>query len=151
MTARLARFVTLHPVREENHAALGNLRFAVVLALAPGGIVLVFNRYRKVWELPGGLVDPGDTPRTCAMRELREEAGCEGGAMTWLGVVEVHDGESHLGAVYSCHLDADPGEFASDETTGVFLWTPLGSPKPLGESDAALLSRFGTRLAESRP
>jgi hypothetical protein len=29
----------------------------VVLARSPTGVVLVFNRYRKVWELPGGLVD----------------------------------------------------------------------------------------------
>ena len=36
--------------------------FAVVIARSADGVVLVFNRYRKVWELPGGLIDAGESP-----------------------------------------------------------------------------------------
>jgi 8-oxo-dGTP diphosphatase len=147
--APLARFVAFHEISEEDPAALGPLHFAVMLAHAPGGVILVFNRYRKVWELPGGLIDPGDTPRECARRELLEEAGCEAGEMWWLGVVEVNDGRRHLGAVYACRLDAVPGSFESDETSGIALWTAAGAPQPLGNGDAALLSRFGATLAKS--
>lgn len=33
---------------------------------------------RWVWELPAGLVDPGESPEETALRELREETGFEG-------------------------------------------------------------------------
>lgn len=40
-------------------------------------VLLVLNRYRGCWELPGGLIDPGETPHRAAVRELAEEAGLE--------------------------------------------------------------------------
>jgi 8-oxo-dGTP diphosphatase len=119
-----------------------------MIGRAAGGVVLVFNRFRLVWELPGGLIDPGDTPRECAVRELREEAGCEAAEVEWLGLVEVEDGRRHLGAVYACRIDAVPSDFDSEETTAITLWQPDRAPSPLGDSDAALLARFGALLAK---
>lgn len=139
----LARFVALHELAEERQATLGPLYYAVVLARAPAGVVLVFNLWRRVWELPGGLIDAGENARSTAERELFEEAGCTAGPLQWLGVAEVSDGARHLGAVFSCTVGAiDPG-YTSIETGGVELWTPDRAPQPLGHTDAALLHRFG--------
>ena len=38
----------------------------MVIAHSRDGVVLVFNRYRHVWELPGGLIDAGESPREAA-------------------------------------------------------------------------------------
>jgi 8-oxo-dGTP pyrophosphatase MutT (NUDIX family) len=38
-------------------------------------------------EIPGGMCDPGETPREAAWRELREETGCEAGELIELGAV----------------------------------------------------------------
>jgi 8-oxo-dGTP diphosphatase len=138
----LARFVTLHEIPEPDCASIGDPAFAVVLARSAQGIVVVFNRYRKVWELPGGLIDAGETPSEAAARELAEESGCTARNLQWLGLVEVADGATHFGAVYACEVDAMPASFSSDEIGAIDVWRPNHRPRPLGECDAALLNRF---------
>jgi mutator protein MutT len=44
---------------------------AVVLTLRASGL----RRHGGQWALPGGRLDPGETPETAALRELEEEVG----------------------------------------------------------------------------
>lgn len=140
---QLARFVTVHDVPEPEHTGIAVPTFAVVLARAGDGVVLVFNRYRKLWELPGGLIDAGESPREAVARELREEAGCTARDLSWVGLVEVDDGATHFGAVFACEVNDVPLEFHSEEIAAIGRWRRSEHPRPLGESDAALLNRFG--------
>lgn len=139
----LARFAAFHEVPEHDIPAALSPRFAVIIARSPAGVVLVSSRYRKVWELPGGLIDPGETARQAAERELTEEAGCTAANTRWLGVVEVNDGAAHFGAVFDCQTADVPADFANAETVAIGSWRRDLSPNPLGHSDAALLERFG--------
>jgi 8-oxo-dGTP diphosphatase len=114
-----------------------------MVARCRDGVVLVLSCYRKVWELPGGLVDPGESPRRAAERELAEEAGCGARNTRWLGMVEVNDGVTHFGAVYQCEVDAVPASFENEETAAITCWRRGHAPQPMGHSDAALLEIFG--------
>lgn len=49
---------------------------AVVIEHANGHLLLVKQAYgRYFWGLPGGIVDPGETPPQAAIREAEEEIG----------------------------------------------------------------------------
>jgi len=45
-----------------------------VLPAPDGRIVLLLNE-REEWELPGGQIEPGETPPACLAREIAEELG----------------------------------------------------------------------------
>ncbi len=50
------------------------------------GIVLAKPKLR--WQLPKGIVDPGETPEVTAVREVREEAGVESDLLDLIEVIE---------------------------------------------------------------
>jgi ADP-ribose pyrophosphatase len=61
-----------------------------VVPVTAGGEVVMIEQYRfgtdeVTLEIPGGMVDPGETPREAAARELLEETGYAAGEMIELG------------------------------------------------------------------
>ena len=141
-TRGCARFVAFHDAPESDSFRGEQLAFAVTVARSPEGIVLVLNKFRRVWELPGGLIDPGERARDTAIRELREEAGCGARAVTWLGVTEVNDDRIFFGGVFACEVDV--AEFVeNEEIGGLAYWQPDRPPPGMGATDEALLERFG--------
>ena len=66
----ITREVVLHPAA------------VAILPILSGDRVLLVKQYRHpigdlLWEIPAGLIDPGESPLVAAKRELREETGYE--------------------------------------------------------------------------
>ncbi len=59
-----------------------------------GDEFLMVRHARRSWEMPGGKVDPGESPEAAAIREFHEETGYDVGS---LKIIEVEDG----GLVYT--------------------------------------------------
>ncbi len=55
------------------HRVIGH----VLLTDQTGRVLLLETTYKPDWELPGGVVEPGESPRVGAQRELMEELGLE--------------------------------------------------------------------------
>lgn len=66
--------------------------WAVALAMTADRKIVLVRQFRFgtegfTWELPAGVVDPGEDPAAAGLRELYEESGYGGGDPTVLGMV----------------------------------------------------------------
>lgn len=109
------------------------LTHALVLGLQDGKALFVLNRYRGHWELPGGVIDPGETPRQAAERELDEESGQRVPQLKFIGRMTVwiaKTGRTEHGALFGGELEPGRSFRANDEASRAELWDfalPLGA------------------------
>lgn len=98
---------------------------AVVPVLSPltsdDPTILLIRQFRhaaggSIWEIPAGVLAPGESPEACARRELKEETGAEAGTIKRLTTILTTPG-------------------FTDERIHLFLATDLTVGEPARESD----------------
>ena len=106
----------------------------VVYRQGPEGteLLLASRRTRSgelVWGLPKGLVEPGESPETAAVREVREETGYDGEIRDSLGEISyffVWGGERIRKVVHFFLMEAAEGEPGPrDQEMEEVAWFPL--------------------------
>ena len=122
---------------------------AAAVVVRPDGRLLLVRRAREPqrgrWSVPGGKVEPGETPAEAAVREVFEETGARVRAERELGVVRVPGG---AGVVYEVHDVAATylgGELHPGDDADAVRWTAPGELVALETTDGLLehLVRFG--------
>ncbi|GIW06195.1 MAG: hypothetical protein KatS3mg060_1000 [Dehalococcoidia bacterium] len=123
-------------------------------AVVHAGRVLLVQRkhdpFRGAYALPGGFVDPNESPEECALRELREECGLTGTIEHLVGVYAAADRDPQrhtITFVYRIRPDQRPTATPGDDAAAV-IWAPLEALPPLAFDHAAILAdvRAGVRL-----
>jgi ADP-ribose pyrophosphatase len=84
--------------------------------------ILLIRQFRHaadgpIWEIPAGRLDPGESPETCAVRELAEETGMRAGRIERLTTIFTTPGFTderiHIFAAYN--LEPGPHRREADE------------------------------------
>jgi 8-oxo-dGTP diphosphatase len=109
-------------------------RAAASIAVVRGDRVLLIERGKAPlagrWSFPGGRIEPGETARAAALRELDEETGV---AADVLCLIDVHDAIAR----------ADDGRLTAHYLIAVFAGRWMAG-EPLARDDARA-ARFVTR------
>ncbi|MGZ4465619.1 MAG: tRNA (adenosine(37)-N6)-threonylcarbamoyltransferase complex ATPase subunit type 1 TsaE [Nocardioides sp.] len=119
------------------------LPLSLMVAERDGCVLMVHHAWRREWELPGGLIEDGESPRDAAVREFREETGLEPGDVELVGVGTVqlgHERRIEYAAVFRTTL-GETGPFAPDEEIDDVGWWDL-------EADLPGLSAIDAHLAQ---
>lgn len=116
----------------------------MVIGAADGRVLMVHQAYgAEFYGLPGGVVDPGETPAEAVVREVREETGLVVTAGPCAAVVDLvsADGVRYRGHVF---LPGDvmgtPSVQDPTEIRAVGWWPLDALPSPLTPSATAALA-----------
>lgn len=89
------------------------------------GRVCLLRNERDEWELPGGKLDPGETPEQCLAREVTEELGIGVQVTNLLDawVYSIRPGVEVFIVTYRCCREGDDAVRRSDEHSDVGWFT----------------------------
>jgi 8-oxo-dGTP diphosphatase len=123
------------------------LPLSLVVARHDGDTLLVFNRWRGAWELPGGMIDQDETPGQTAAREFVEETGHVLHACSYAGVATFRlmpDRRMEYAAVYQGEVVSRVPFVPNDEIADIRWWdgTDIPALAPLDARICRTLQRL---------
>lgn len=117
---------------------------AAILTDAEGRVLLLWQPRGK-YALPGGVVEPGETPLQAAVREAREEIGVEIGLEYLVGTYHLSGGGKvdMVNSVYKAHVISGEPHIADENEVLRLEWVAPGTlPSPVNNDARVAIPDF---------
>ena len=92
-------------------------------------LLLVHRPAHRDWTLPKGKIDPDETLRQCALREVEEETGMRCTTAGRLSLVRYRDARRRRKAVVYWLMTVDDGAFVPNAEVDAVAWFDLASAR----------------------
>jgi 8-oxo-dGTP diphosphatase len=104
---------------------------SLVVVTVGHAVLLMLDRDRGQWEVPGGMIERGETPEEAAVRELAEETGIVVPELGFAALAQfdlVNPGRQEYAAIYHVDLPARPSLRGDGEALDFRWWDPREAP-----------------------
>lgn len=119
---------------------------ATAIVERDGCILVVRDKFRPAFMLPGGGIDQGESPEVAVARELQEETTLTATEVQYLFT---HDGKYNHHHVFSVEVDGDVN-IAHDPLVVEFAWWDGGPEVPVHPHVTEILRKAHSLDGDSR-
>lgn len=113
-------------IKEEEIDNYENVTGAFAIVTVDGQFLIGYNNWRQQWEFSGGGIEPGESAREAALRELYEETHQKATELNFKGIFRMQrpNGELCYQAVFTGVVERlEPFvATAEDEMSDIMLW-----------------------------
>ena len=129
--------MAISPYVRDLRAAIGSARLLLpsvtgIVRDGRGGMLLVQQRDDEVWSMPGGAIDPHETPADAVVREVWEETGLfvrptrvhsVYGGPDFVVTYSNGDETQYIAAIFECSIESGTLRADGEETIAAQYWT----------------------------
>lgn len=119
------KFLDFLKINEEDIKKYSPIAGSFAVIKCEGKVLMVYNKWRKQWELPAGQREEEETAKECATRELFEETGQDVTDLKFLGLLKLKNAfneDIKYNPVYFAFVEQLQPFIENEEITEIHLW-----------------------------
>ena len=121
-----------------------NIPIAAFLILeSKKGYMLLYNKYRHLWELTGGMIDKDESPKDCVIRECKEESNQNISELKFFGIAKY---DTMNAAIYYAFLKEEEPFNENTEIEKLIWWKPEGELAEMDSYSLELIKLYNPAL-----
>jgi 8-oxo-dGTP diphosphatase len=120
------------------------LTHALIVARNEKGFLLMYNIWKNKWEVPGGILEDGETLRKCAEREMLEETNQIAEKMEFKGLMrfKLKSKKIEYGGLFSAYIKKERPFITNEESNKIVFWNGIDDIGYIDEIDKKLLEYY---------